>query len=297
MSDYAIAAVHDVAMRVGESPLWHPGAQRLYWIDISARMVHRLDPLSGRQRAWRMPSEPGALARHAGGGLLVALRGGIFHLDTEHGRLTLLAAAPYDGATTRFNDGRVDAAGRFWIGTMYEPRDRQTAQMYCFERGKLRLAWSGGMTVSNGLAFSPDQRTLYHADTTAHRIERRDFDPRSGHAGPARPFRQFSKERGATYQGRPDGAAVDRNGDYWCAMMEGGCLLRLGPDGATREEVKLPLRCPTMPAFGGPDLRTLYVTSLSEKRPAAELAAWPLSGRLLALRVEVAGQAEPAYQP
>lgn len=298
MSGPAIRPVTDSVMQVGECPLWHPDEAALYWIDIEGRMVHRFDPASGAQNAWRMPAEPGALARHFDGGLVVALRSGIVRLDTDTqsgGALTLIAAAPYDCTNTRFNDGRVDAAGRFWIGTLYEPRDRQAAQMFCLERGKLHLAWEGGMTVSNGLAFSPDQRTLYHADTTAHRIERRAFDVASGVAGAPSAFRQFPTERGERYGGRPDGAAVDSEGNYWCAMFEGGRLLRVAPDGTTQAEIALPLRCPTMLAFGGADLRTVYVTSASHRRPAAELAAYPLSGRLLCLQVDVAGQAEPAY--
>lgn len=296
MNQYTIEAACEGRMLVGECPLWEPAEAALYWVDIEGRAVHRLHPGSGARRSWNMASEPSALARCAGGGLLVAQRSGIVHLDTASDRVTPLLAAPYDTASTRFNDGRVDPAGRFWIGTIYEPRDRQAAQMYCLERGALRLAWSGGMTVSNGLGFSPDQRTLYHADTTAHRITRYRYDAASGTVGEPAVLRQFSTDRAHDYGGRPDGAAVDSEGNYWCAMFEGGRLLRLAPDGALLEQIALPVRCPTMLAFGGADLRTLYVTSASYKRPEQELLDYPLTGRLLALRVGVAGRAEPAYR-
>ncbi|MFT5643311.1 MAG: sugar lactone lactonase YvrE [Janthinobacterium sp.] len=291
-----IETVFKAAMQVGECPLWHPQQASLYWVDIDGCAVHRLDPASGAHRQWPMACEPSALAHSASGGLIVALRSGIVHLNTDNGSLHDIAPAPYDTATTRFNDGRTDGAGRFWIGTIHEPRDRPAAQMFYLERGELKLAWSGGMTVSNGLGFSPDWRTLYHADTTSHRIDRRDFDIASGSVSQPQLLRQFSTDKtDPHYGGRPDGAAVDSMGNYWCAMFEGARLLQLAPSGAILRDIALPLRCPTMVAFGGADLRTLYITSASHKRSAAELAQYPLSGSVLSLRVEVAGLAEPAY--
>jgi sugar lactone lactonase YvrE len=296
MSD-AIEVAFGQPMAVGESPLWNPAEACLYWVDIDGFAVHRLDPASGAHRSWRMDSEPSALALHADGGLAVACRCGFVHLDTASGALTPIAPAPYDTATERFNDGRVDGAGRFWAGTMYEPRDKPAAQMFCLERGRVRLAWAGGMTNSNGLAFSPDQRTMYHADTTSHRIDRYDFEVATGEASNPRPFQRFSADKAAAdYGGRPDGAAVDSEGAYWCAMFEGGRLLRFAPDGALLREVKLPLRCPTMIAFGGADLRTLYITSASHNRPAQERAQYPLTGCVLSLRVDAPGRPEPSYR-
>lgn len=297
MSGAGIEVAHDQPMAVGECPLWNPAESCLYWVDIDGFAVHRLDPASGAHQAWKMDSEPTALALHGGGGLVVALRSGFVHLDTDGGGVTPIAPAPYDTATTRFNDGRVDAAGRFWVGTLYEPRDQQAAQMFCLERGQVRLVWSGGMTVSNGLGFSPDHKWLYHADTTTHRIDRYAFDLATGEVSHPQRFQQFSTDKANNYGGRPDGAAVDSEGAYWCAMFEGGRLLRFAPDGALLREVKLPLRCPTMVAFGGADLRTLYITSASHKRSPEERAQYPLSGCVLSLRVEVAGLPEPLYKP
>ncbi|MES2296771.1 MAG: SMP-30/gluconolactonase/LRE family protein [Pseudomonadota bacterium] len=296
MMDAQIELACATPMSVGECPLWHAAEGCLYWVDINGFAVHRLHPDSGAQRSWRMPSEPSALAIDAGGGLVVALRSGFVHMDTCSGVVTPIADAPYDTATTRFNDGRVDAAGRFWVGTLFEPRDRQAAQMFCLERGQVKLIWSGGMTVSNGLGFSPDQRTLYHADTTAHRIDCYDFDAASGALSARRTFQQFSSDKSHNYGGRPDGAAVDSEGAYWCAMFEGGRLMRFAPDGTLLREVALPLRCPTMVAFGGADLRTLYITSASHGRSSAERAHYPHSGCLLSLRVDVPGRLEPCYR-
>jgi sugar lactone lactonase YvrE len=297
MSD-AIQVAFDQPMAVGECPLWNPAEACLYWVDVDGFAIHRLHPASGAHNCWIMESEPASLALSAGGGLVVAMRAGFAHFDTANGVVTPIAPAPYDTALARFNDGRADAAGRFWVGTLYEPRDRQAAEMYVLERGQVRRAWSGGMTNSNGLGFSPDRKWMYHADTAAHRIDRHAFDVATGEVAPAQPFQQFAADKAAaSYGGRPDGAAVDSEGAYWCAMFEGARLLRFAPDGTLLREVKLPLRCPTMVAFGGDDLRTLYITSASHKRPAEERAQYPLSGCVLSLRVDVAGLPEPLYQP
>ncbi len=295
MKTQKIEAAHQGAMIVGECPLWHAVESAIYWVDISGFTVHRLHPASGKHTAWPMSAEPSALAIDADGGLVVALRTGIVHLNTVDGSVTDIAAAPYDTSTMRFNDGRVDPAGRFWIGTIYEPRTEPLAQMYCLDKGALRMAWSGGMTVSNGLAFSPDGRAMYHADTTSHRIDRYSFDAATGTAARPEPFQRFSMDKANNYGGRPDGAAVDSEGAYWCAMIEGGCLLRFAPDGTQLHKVELPVRCPTMLAFGGSDLRTLYITSLSHGRSAEEIAQYPLTGHLLTMRVDVAGREEPLY--
>lgn len=290
------SVVHDTPMQVGECPLWHPAERNIYWVDIAGFTVHRKHPLTGEHRAWRMDSEPSALALHPHGGLVVAQRSGVVHLDTASGAVTPIAAAPYDPATTRFNDGRVDPAGRFWLGTIYEPRDKQAAEMYCLDKGELTLKWSGGMMNSNGLGFAPDGCTMYHADTAAHRINRYAFDADSGAASNPRPFAQFDTDKTSpTYGGRPDGAAVDGEGAYWCAMFEGGRLLRFAPDGTLLREVALPLRCPTMLAFGGDDLRTLFITSASHGRSEKEREQYPLTGCVLSLQVDVAGREEPFY--
>ncbi|MCU7371240.1 SMP-30/gluconolactonase/LRE family protein [Paucibacter sp. O1-1] len=154
-----------------------------------------------------------------------------------------------------------------------------------------------GITASNGLAFSPDGRTLLWADTKAHAVSAFDVDGHDGSLSNRRVWRQFALRDTARpiteYGGRPDGAAMDSAGGYWLALFEGQRLLRLDPQGHTLAELPLPVRCPTMPCFGGADLRTLYITSSREKRPADELAAQPLAGGVLQMRVEVPGL--PAY--
>jgi sugar lactone lactonase YvrE len=294
MSTDEVCVLFDEPMQLGENPLWHADEQALYWIDIAGLAIHRLHLASGDHRVWQLPSEPGCIARCGERGLIVAMRSGLALLDTTSGSLTLIADAPYDTTKMRFNDGRCDAAGRLWVGTLYEPRDQPLASLFCVERGVIRNV-GNPVTVSNGVAFSVDNRTLYHADTTAHVIKSYDFDMASGHIGSNRVLKQFSNDKSHDYGGRPDGAAVDNEGAYWCAMYEGGRILCLSPSGEVLRQILLPLRCPTMVAFGGADLRTLYITSVRHNRPEAELAQYPLSGCILSLRVDVPGRPESLY--
>ena len=280
------------ASLLGESPFWHPGEQALYWCDIPGRRLNRFDPASGAHRAWDFDCEPASAAPRLDGRLTLAMRDGLWVFDPVSGQRELLAAPPYDPAKERFNDGKADPQGRFWVGTIYEPRDPALAALYCWTRGQLERV-AGGVTVSNGLGWSPDARTLYWSDTKAHTIYALDSDPLDGAVSRQRVFAQFPvKQAGqdlGSYGGRPDGAAVDSEGAYWSAMFEGQRLLRLSPSGEVLQEVRLPVRCATMPCFGGPNLKTLYVTTARENRPAEELAAQPLAGRVLQLRVEVPG--------
>ena len=277
---------------LGESPLWHPHEQRLYWCDIPGHKLHRFDPATGAHCEWLFDTDVGSCAPLKVGGLLLALRSAIVRFDPATGTSTRLAAAPYDMAQERFNDGKADAQGRFWVGTIYEPRDPPRAGLYRFAAGRLDKMASDA-TVGNGLAWSLDSRTMYWSDTKAHRIDAFDFDVGGGAVSRRHVFAQFPAKTQdqalATYGGRPDGAAMDAQGGYWVAMFEGARLLRLAPDGSVTREIALPVRCPTMPCFGGTDLKTLYITTAREKRPADELAREPLAGCVLQLRVEVPG--------
>ena len=275
--------------RLGESPLWHPAEQRLYWCDIAGRQLCRLEPRSGQRDVWDFDSEPSAVAPMPDGGLLLALRSGLWRFDPASGARRKLADAPYKPAAQRFNDGKCDARGRFWVGTMCEPLLPARGAMHCYSRQKLEQRFDG-MSISNGLAWSPDGRTMYWADTLTNIVQAFDFDPDSGELSRRREFARFPLDHAADdWLGRPDGAAVDREGCYWLAMYEGQRVLRLSPQGEILEQVHLPVRCPTMPAFGGADLKTLYVTTAHEQRPAAELAAQPLAGCVFALQVDVPG--------
>jgi sugar lactone lactonase YvrE len=277
---------------LGESPLWHPVEQVLYYCDIPGRTLNRFDPRMGDLKHWSFDTNVGCCAPMLDGALLLAMRDGLWRFNTQSGDRTRLIDAPYNPAFERFNDGKCDPQGRLWVGTIYEPRDPALAALYCYTQGALTKK-ADGITVSNGLAWSPHGRTMYWSDTKAHSVYAFDFDPATGDLHQRRTFASFApKVAGApldTYGGRPDGAAVDVEGCYWVAMFEGQRVLRLSPQGEVLREVRLPVRCPTMPCFGGADLKTLYITTASEGRPAGELADQPWAGCVLSLRVDVPG--------
>jgi len=293
----------DTLCELGESPFWHPHEQSLYWVDIPGRCVLRtrgaIAPDVAVER-WPLREEPGCIAPARRGGLVLALRSGIYRAREWGGALQLMAAAEYDTATMRFNDGKCDPLGRFWAGTLDEPKTQRNATLYCMDardaRSPVVTRMANDATTANGLGFSPDARTLYWSDTAAHLVRAWDWAADSNTLSSERVFHQFdakphgwSVESGAPYQGRPDGATVDAAGDYWSAMFEGAQLLRLLPDGTQREAIALPVQCPTMPCFGGEDLRTLFVTSARKGRPAAELERLPASGSVVMRRVEATG--------
>ena len=295
-----ITALPAPAALLGESPVWHPGLGALAWCDIPGRALHRYVLATREHTQWALDSEPGCCAPLPGADWLLAQRDGLWRFDMATGQRHLLAPPPYDTTNERFNDGRADPQGRLWVGTIYEPRDAPRAALYRWAGGALQRM-AGDITVSNGLAFSPDGRTMYWADTTAHRIFAFDFDGDTGSLSQQRVFAQFEPRATgqglADYGGRPDGAAVDVQGAYWVAMFEGQRLLRLAADGTLLQEVPLPVRCPTMPCFGGADLKTLFITTARLNRPADELADQPLAGRVLCLRVDVPGLPVNFAQP
>ena len=274
---------------LGECPLWSVREKLLWWVDIEGFTLNRFDPATGERRALDIGEHVGCVGLRAGGGFIAGLRSGLWLLDGEGRKQRFIADPQEDNTLSRFNDGRVDPWGRFWAGTMHEPRDRPAAALYRVDTDLTVEKLASEVTVSNGLAFAPDRSVAYHADTPAHVIYRYKLDS-TGRPGAREVFRQFPLGNG-----RPDGAAVDEDGCYWSALYEGGRVVRLSPEGEIMAEYPVPARCPTMIAFGGADLRTLFVTSARHNRPAAELEEWPESGNLFAMRAPVAGLPEPEF--
>ncbi len=285
--------------QLGESPFWHPLEQQLYWVDIPGRLICRCNVFTGAREAWSMLSEPGCIAPAPNGALVVALRDGIYLARAWGSALQKLVQLDYPTATTRANDGKCDVLGRLWVGTYYEPRDLPLAALYCIDARGPDAAQVRQMAdasqVANGLAWSPDAKTLYWADTGAGQVHAWDWDASSNTLGCQRLLAQFAaKPQGwhsgrAGYLGRPDGAAVDSAGNYWVAMYEGARVLQIAPSGEVLTDIATPAQCPTMVCFGGDDLKTLYLTTARHKRPTSELENYPQSGCVFSLRVEVAG--------
>lgn len=283
---------------LGESPFWHPHEQTLYWVDIAGKKLCRANVYMGTVQTWEMPSEPGCIAPAARGGLVVALRHGIFRAREWAGALEQIATLPYDTATVRANDGKCDAVGRFWVGTIDEPKASHAAALYSVDcrTGSARVqCHANDALTGNGLAWSPDGRTVYWADTPAHVVHAWDFDAGTAALTHHRKHLQLPPKPAGWafgqpgYAGRPDGAAVDVDGNYYSAMYEGARVCKFAPDGTLLDAFAVPAACPTMPCFGGEDLKTLYLTTASGGRSPQELAQWPLSGAVLSMRVDTPG--------
>ncbi len=288
---------------LGESPFWHPVEQQLYWVDIQARQILRCKAPEGTVEVWPMEApyalEPGCIAPAARGGLVVALRDGVYRATHWRGPLTRIAAFDFDTTRLRFNDGKCDPEGRFWAGTVNETKDRKDAELYCVDArspgAPVVHTMLSGVLTANGVAWSPDGGTLYWSDTPSHLIRAWQRDPQTNALSGERVFREFAPKPAGwrfgdrSYLGRPDGCAIDVEGHYYVAMYEGARVLKLSAQGEVLADYPTPVQCPTMPCFGGPDLKTLYLTSARHGRSVEELSAHPLSGVVFSMRVEVPG--------
>lgn len=288
--NYIVNCVVKQASELGECPVWSVREQVLYWADILGRKLHRLDPSNGSVTSLTLPEELGCYGLRRQGGFIVALRSGIYLLGEDGVLGQKLADNPSGAEHSRFNDGRVDPWGRFWAGTIWQPRDHNGALLVRVDECLNVQLMAGNVMVSNGLAFTPDRSWMYHSDTPNHVLYRYPLDA-LGQPGPRQTVRKFEQGVG----GRPDGAAFDSEGCYWSAQFDGGRILRLAPDGTQIDEIRVPTKWPTMIAFGGPDLRTLYITSSRENRTAQELTDWPLSGFVFSVELNVAGCPEPLF--
>jgi sugar lactone lactonase YvrE len=290
-----IDCVLDIHADLGECPTWSVRDQRLYWIDIGNRAVYRYDPATGENEKRELAGRPGSFALTGDPDrLLVAAEHQILDLTWSTGAATVRADIEPEGDHKRLNDGRCDPAGRFWVGSMDLPSrsDQKAGMLHRFEPDGTHEVVATGVTVSNGLAFSPDSSTMYWADTGRATVWAYDFDLDSGTRTNERVFLDFS---GSDLPGKPDGACVDEDGCYWVACVYGWSLLRATPGGAIDRIIELPIERPTMPAFGGPDLDTIYLTSISHEGSVELAPGQPQAGGVFAITPGVKGLPEPVF--
>lgn len=281
--------VADSRSQLGESPVWSDAEQVLYFVDIRGSSINRFDPSTGDVQCLMLQEEVGCIGLCRNGGFIAGLRSGIWRLDAQGVPVTKLADNPDGAEFSRFNDGRVGPDGRFYAGTVDETRQRK-AKLYRYDRGGL-VPLIDGLITSNGLAFSPDSGTMYHVDSPVSKVMAYDFDPGMGTISSGRVLIDLPDDAAA----RPDGAAVDVEGCYWLAIFGAAVVRRYSPSGEFLAEYQVPVKCPTMPSFGGPDMQTLYVTTAGSRRPPEEMAQFPNSGSLFAMRAPVAGVAVPLF--
>lgn len=276
------------ADRLGECPLWDERESMLWWVDSRWPALKRFDPATGAVMMQVLPEVVGSIAFRDRGGLLAATKSGLHVLDGSGGALEPMANPEAHLPENRFNDGRCDRAGRFWAGTMCDARRDPTGSLYRFDADFACAKLRNAIIIPNGLAFSPDNRTMYFADTNRHTIWAWDYDLASGAATHERVFAD-------TGEGRPDGSCVDADGGLWNAQYGGGRLVRYAPTGKVDRVVDVPVANPTCCAFGGDDLGTLYVTTATQRLSPEDLAQQPLAGSLLALRPGVKGLPEGRF--
>ncbi len=275
---------------LGECPVWDADTARIYWIDGTAPALLSCDGQGDGYRRIALREKIGSFALCAGGGAVAALESGFARLDLESGDTEPITDPEVDLPDNRFNDGKCGPGGGFWAGTMHASLAKPSGALYRLDPGGKATRMLGGFTVPNGLAWSPDGKTMYFADSPSGAIQACDFDKDEGRIGAPRIF----AERGSA-PGFPDGATVDAEGFVWSARWDGGCLARYAPDGRLDHIVKLPVSRVTSCAFGGPRLETLFITTATAGLRRWKRWAQPRAGGLFAHKPGVAGLPEPRF--
>ncbi len=289
-----IECVLDARVRLGEGTLWDPREQVLWWVNIWGKEIHRFDPATRRDQVWPTPEDVGCLAVRERGGLVISLRSGFYFFDPASGRFDAIVDPEADMPETRFNDGKTDRQGRFYSGTVFEVEGRPVepkASLYRLDADLTCHRVVGGIGISNGLAWSPDGKTMYYGDSNAKRVWAWDFDTVTGEVENRRLFVDTSETGGV-----PDGATVDIEGCYWLTLPVTGKVIRYDPDGKAMETITMPTDLPTCCGFGGKDLDILYVTTATVGRPPEKLAGQPHAGGLFAVDAGVRGLPEAHFK-
>jgi sugar lactone lactonase YvrE len=276
---------------LGESVIWCPRTQRVWWLDILKPCLQSFDPVSAAHTVYPLPGNNcGCVALRASGGFVLAMDIGLHGFDPETGKLAFLFHPEPEPATNRYNDGRVDRRGRFWLGTMDCELRGPAGSFYRLGADRSVKKIFDGMTVPNSTAFAPDDSTLYFADTPRHSIWAFDFDVDAGTIRNRRVFADLAARKGL-----PDGSCVDADGHLWNAEFAGSRITRYAPDGRVERTLDLPVTSPTCCCFGGEQLDTLYVVSSTHRHTPQQRAAEPWSGGLLAIDVGVRGLPEAMF--
>lgn len=281
MAAVEIECVVDIGAQTGEGAVWDTEAQALFWVDIPAGKLYRFDPVTGENRRWEFDEPIGCLALRRAGGAIVALKSGFHSFDFDTGACVRIHDPEADKPKNRFNDGATDRQGRLWAGTMVMDQSAREGSFYRLDPDMNCKRWLGDFHVTNGLAFSPDGRTMYCSDSNkdVQTIWSMPYDVATGEPGERRVF--FDAREVA---GRPDGGTVDAEGCYWMAGVGGWMLVRITPTGRVDRIVELPIERPSKPMFGGADLDTLFVTSIGGGQTRGTEARQPQAGGLFAVR-------------
>lgn len=283
-----IELVLDARATIGESLLWVPPEHALYWADIKEPALHRLIPRTAEQKSWKVSADIGGFALDGHGRALVALRHGLHWLDLVSGDLTMLVPSPFDPKTIRFNECICDRKGRFWVGVMTDPKPGASADdfamLYSFTEADGLQAHMDFTHLTNGMAFNRGETELFLSHSNQRKIYTFAYDREAGNIGDRKLFATVGDGDGI-----PDGAALDENGDYWCAIHGGSRLNRYRPDGTLAERIALPVSQPTMCCFGGENLDELYISSARQDLSPEQLEKEPHAGGIFRIKPGVKG--------
>jgi sugar lactone lactonase YvrE len=284
-----VELVVDAHASVGEGPVWDAGRGVLWWVDITAGLVHRFDPHEGIDAAILVGASVGCVALRGDGSLLVALPDRLSVLDPERGTVEKLLDLP-DGQGIRSNDGKCDPAGRLWLGRMADNATAGRGSLLRVDPDLAVVPVTSGLTIPNGLGWSEDGRTMYFVDSPCCEVRRYEYDLATGRMGDGRRLIAFPDDGSV-----PDGLTLDAEGCIWVARWAAGCVVRVAPDGELLERIDFPVSQTTSCAFGGDDLGDLYVTSAHEDFGPGDFAREPLAGGLFRCRPGVGGHAPARF--
>lgn len=284
----SVELVADAHAIVGEGPVWDPTAGLLVWVDIEGKRIHEFDPETGVDREIEVPQYPGAVVRRASGGYMAAVTNGFASVDQD-GRFELVVPVEADVSENRMNDGKCDPQGRFWAGTTRMLHDAPIGVLFRLDADLSVHPLVDELWVSNGLDWTSDNRHMYFIDSFGGSVDVFDYEASTGAIANRRPLIDVPKSWGT-----PDGMTLDAEGYLWVAFWGASCVRRFDPDGRLDREITLPVTQVTSCAFGGPDLRDLYITSGARGLDAEALEREPHAGGLFRARPGVQGR--PAFE-
>jgi len=284
----AVELVADAHAIVGEGPVWDASTGLLVWVDIEGKRIHEFDPETGVDREIEVPQYPGAVVRRASGGYMAAVTNGFASVDRD-GRFELVVPVEADLSENRMNDGKCDPQGRFWAGTTRMTHDAPIGVLHRLDTDLSLHPMVDELWVSNGLDWTFDERHMYFIDSFAGSVDLFDFDAATGDIANRRPLIDVPESWGT-----PDGMTLDAEGYLWVAFWGSSRVRRFDPEGRLDREITLPVTQVTSCAFGGPDLRDLYITSGARGLDAEALEREPHAGGLFRARPGVQGR--PAFE-
>jgi sugar lactone lactonase YvrE len=289
-ADLQAQLVLDSKCMLGEGSIWHPKENKLYWIDIEGKQLQIYDPVTGINKSLPVGSRIGTVVPVEGGGALVALQSGIHKIDTKTGKLTFIVA-PFKDTAIRFNDGKCDPAGRFWVGTMPMDSRRKGAVLYRMDKDHSIHLMLDSLSISNGIVWTADKKTMYFNDTPTGTVQAFDYDDKTGNISNRRVV--VTIPRGG---GGPDGMTIDSEDKIWVALWGSGTVVRFDPvTGERMQTVHVPAPNVSSCAFGGKQLDTLYITTARAWVGTEKLKEFPLSGGLFKVVPGVKGVKAISY--